>query len=96
MLCRYCSWQFPKFLGLIRRQGADPETIVRLQTYSQLNVGPISHIHFCRRNNLVFSVYPSAVSFLVCDSLVHFGSGWYTPRSYTYGQPEHVNTTPGI
>ncbi|KAF9505903.1 hypothetical protein BS47DRAFT_1431394 [Hydnum rufescens UP504] len=30
-------WQFPRFLVLVRNQGADPETMVRLETYSQLN-----------------------------------------------------------
>ncbi|KAF8304363.1 hypothetical protein DL93DRAFT_2038923, partial [Clavulina sp. PMI_390] len=30
-------WLFPRFIQLLRKQGADPETIVRLTTYNQLN-----------------------------------------------------------
>lgn len=30
-------WKFPRFIALIKSQGADPATLVRLRTYSELN-----------------------------------------------------------
>lgn len=46
------SWLFPRFIELLRKQGADPHTIVRLSTYSQLNVCTL-HLFWTEARRLI-------------------------------------------
>lgn len=81
-------WLFPAFLRRVKNEGAEPEVVVRLSTFHELNVSPVlvldggwpaclglARVVRCPWLTHTAIDHPRRVSLHVCFATSHAGSG---------------------